>query len=59
MDEARLPVTGDQLALILRDLQTNALADTGMLRGMVTETALWDPFATKLGAQLVEFVASQ
>jgi hypothetical protein len=59
LEAAGLPVAGDQLALVLRDLQSHALADTAALRGMVTEAALWDPFATKLGKQLVEFVAAQ
>lgn len=56
LEDARLPVDGDHLNLVLRDLQSNGLADTGMLRGMVTETALWDAFATQLGKQPIDFV---
>jgi hypothetical protein len=33
--------------------------NTGMLRGMVTEAGLWDPFATELGRHLVQFTSVQ
>jgi len=55
-DAAGLPVGGDVLAIVLRDLGQHALATPEMLSGMVSESGLWDPWATDLGRLLLGFV---
>jgi hypothetical protein len=55
---AGLPISGDQLELVLHDLESNVLARTSALRGMVSQAGMWQPLATDLGNQLLAFIAA-
>jgi hypothetical protein len=55
LTKAGLPVAGDELDLVLRDLADRGLANDGW-GVMVSENGLWDPLATDLGRQLLDFV---
>ena len=59
MGGADLPVAGEQLQLVLRDLDSNGLARTGSLGTMMTQSGMWQPMSTDLGNQLVAFVLKQ
>lgn len=55
LNEAGLPVAGDELDIVLRDLADRGLAPDGW-GPMVHEANLWDALATDLGRQLLDFV---
>jgi hypothetical protein len=56
MDEARLPVTGPALDIVLRQLGDFALLDTGPIDGTVTANAMWQELTTELGNTFLNFV---
>ncbi len=58
MKEARVPVEGITREVVLRDLSDRALANTGGLNVTMTGEGAWQPWATDLGVQLADFVAT-
>jgi len=58
LSDAHLPVSGVALDVVLRDINDRGLASTGSLRTMMSENVVWRSFATDLGRELLNFVAT-
>lgn len=56
MGQARLPVTGTVLEIVLRDLADRFLATVQGMTTTMTGTGAWQPLSTALGKQLLAFV---
>jgi hypothetical protein len=58
MDHAGLDVSSDLLPIVLSDLSNRGLAATGMLSGMVSTHATYDPWITPLGADWLRWITT-
>jgi len=59
MNGARLPVTGQGLEIVRRDLSDHGLVNFDGFTVTVSGNSMWRPPATELGRSLLEFVAAQ
>ncbi|MXY02516.1 MAG: hypothetical protein F4190_13765 [Acidimicrobiales bacterium] len=57
LQHAQLPIHGESLEIVHRDLSDFGLAQTDSLNTMVTQNGMWAPRSTELGNRLLEFAS--
>lgn len=57
INEARLPVEGEVLRIVLKGLSDRGLINTGSMTTNISEEAVWRGIATDLGRDLLRFVS--
>ena len=56
LDTAQLPVVGDVLEVVLKDLSDRGLANSGSFGVTMTAQGAWQPLTTNRGRLLLNFV---